>query len=133
MYRPSGERGEIIVYAGDLNVTVGDETRTVRGQVELQLGARRLVAHFAGPPSRDMSFVSWADEATVDIPVAAPLARFPATVLPKKPAVPTSWHDPEILISSTLTAGTANHAQRFVFHVSGALDGRSFVALWPSM
>lgn len=121
MYRPSGERGEIIVYAGHLNVTVGDETRTVQGQVELRLGAGPLVAHFAGPPSRDMSFLTWADDATVAVPMSAALVPPSATILPERSEV-----DTEILISSSLAGGVAAQAERFVFHVSGALDGRSF-------
>ena len=68
MYRPSGDRGEIVVYAGDLDVKVVDETRTVPGQLELQLGAGPLVARFAGPASENLQFVA-AHDATASVSI----------------------------------------------------------------
>lgn len=85
MYRPSGERSEIVVYAGDLDVEVGDETRTVKGQLELRLGAGPLVARFAGPASDDLHFVADHEAtASVSVPAGAPLVPPRTTILPER-------------------------------------------------
>jgi hypothetical protein len=126
MYRASGEQGEIVVYAGDLDVKVGDEARTVKGQLELRLAAGPLVARFAGPASEELHFVA-AHEATasVSVPAGAPLVPPPATILPEMRG-DAYWIETRIAIGSELAAGEVAHAQRFIFHISGALKGDSF-------
>ena len=123
-YRPSGERGEIVVYAGDLDVKVGDEARTVKGQLELRLGAGPLVARFAGPASEELHFVAAHETtASVSVPAGAPLVPPPATILLERLG-DTSWIEARIPIRSELAAGEVAHAQRFIFHISGALEAR---------
>jgi hypothetical protein len=121
-YRPSREHGEIVVYAGNLDVKVDDETRTVKGQLELRLGAGPLVARFAGAASEDLHFVA-AHEATasVSVPAGAPLVPSPATILRER-REDTFWIEARIAVRSELAAGEAARAQRFIFHISGALE-----------
>ena len=124
IYRPSGKQEELLLYAGDLDVKAGDETRTVEGQVELRLGAGPLVARFAGPASGDLQWVA-AHEATasVAVPAGAPLVPSPAMRFPERRG-DTFWIEARIPISSELAAGEVAHAQRFILHISGALNAR---------
>jgi len=127
MYRPAGERGEIVVYAGDLAVTVGDlKPRPVRGQLELRLsGAPRFFARFVGPHSQLDFLDPWSGvERSVAVPHTAPLTPPTESVLPEDPG-DISWVDDRITMNE-LEAGVATVAKRFVFHISGALQSSSF-------
>lgn len=125
-YRPSGEQRQIVLYAGDLDVKLGDQTRRVKGQLELRLAAGPLVARFAGPPSDALQFAG-AHEATasVSVPVGASLVPPLTTMLPKVGS-DMDWIEARIPIRSELSAGELAHVRRFIFHISGALKASSF-------
>ena len=108
------------MYAGNLAVKVGDAQRTVSGQLELRLAATPgFVAHFAGPPSDDLYFVSSDQERTVSVPAGAQLAPPTESRLPENPG-DVDWIEEPITVNE-LEAGDASAAERFVFHISGAL------------
>ena len=123
-YRPSGVQGEVVVYAGELDVTVGDETRAIGGELTLRLGAGPLVARFAGPATEALHFVAGHEaSASVSVPTGASLMPPPATILAEWHG-DADWIEAQIPIRSELAAGDAAHARRFIFHISGALDAR---------
>jgi hypothetical protein len=125
-YRPSGEQGEIVLYAGGLDVTLGDQTRRVNGQLELRLAAGPIVARFAGPPSDALHFAAAHEAAaTVSVPVGASLVPPLTTMLPKMGGG-TDWIEARIPIRSELAAGELANARRFILHISGALKASSF-------
>jgi len=126
IYRPSGEHGEIIVYAGDLAVTQGADTGRVRGWLALSLTpAPRLSAHFAGPAS-DLHVLTPCSgvEPSVAIPDGAPLTPPIAFAPPGDPG-DINWVSEDITVDE-IAHGDVMAATRFVFHISGALDARSF-------
>ena len=120
-YRPSGAHDEIVLYAGDLAVKVDDAERTVAGQLELRLVATPgLAAHFAGPPSDDLYFVRSGQERMISVPAGAQLTPPTESSLPENPG-DVDWLDDPITMNE-LEAGDASAAERFVIHISGALE-----------
>lgn len=112
------------MYAGDLAVKVGDNERAVRGQLELQLGARQVLsARFAGP-STELGFLDplgvTHEEARILVPAGAQLAPPREARLPESPAG-VGWIESSIPLSE-IQAGESASAERFIVHISGALE-----------
>jgi hypothetical protein len=130
IYRPNGDNGEIIVYAGDLIARTGGEDLVVGGQLELCLSPRpSFIAHFSGPPSRVSPHLGLAHDATVTVPEGSSLAPPLESSLPIQPER-GAWVESRIHVSP-VDAGDPCAAKRFIVHVSQSLQQPVFRFLAP--
>lgn len=123
VYQLDGEADSIVVYAGDLTISAGDDAETVPGQLELQLGERhRLLARFGGSEEQRVRTLGlvFGEEVEVGIPAGAPL------VVPDKTERERFEADRGLPRSSIpvglLIAGDPARATSYVVHVSTDLD-----------
>ena len=119
VYRPSGDDGEIVVYAGELAVRGAVGEQRVTGQLALRLAATpAFTAHFAAAHI-DLLFPAVDEEHVVDVPSGAILAP------PVRSTLTQGATEPEPVGPMTMNelhAGDLGSAERFIFHVSGALE-----------
>jgi hypothetical protein len=121
IYRPSDD-GTIVVYAGDLQLSIGADEHVISGNLELRLGPRpEFCAHVAGS-DRWLVMHAWdSHRITVALPVGAaldpPTDRMPTA----RPEGAVPWADVPILITR-MTTGELRRADRLLLHVSGPLS-----------
>jgi hypothetical protein len=122
IYHPSGDEGEMIVYAGDLQVRANGEERTLTGQVELRLFPESDVrVRLTGPNDQLLPVASiFNEEQIVSVPDGASLATPAGPVLPAGPAE-KPWSEEQIN-PGRLEAGDLASAERLVVHVTRALE-----------
>lgn len=121
-YRPSGEDGEIVVYAGDLAVqdAAGEHARRlVSGQFELRLASTPAFAAQFAAGHTDLLFPAPGDDHAITVPPGAGLTP-PVRSMFAPVAADTGPVGP--LTMNALDAGELASARRFIFHVSGALE-----------
>lgn len=124
IYRPAGEQGEIILYAGDLDVRAGDQERKLTGQIELRLFPDSdLRIRFAGPQDQllPVSFLS-GTERTASVPDGSSLAPPHRPVLPAGPEE-DRWQEDQIK-PLRLEAGDLASAERLIIHFTRAIEPR---------
>lgn len=130
IYRPLGESGDIILYAGDLAIQTCDEERVVPGQLELRLFPQsHLSAHFVGPASviGPISFNSHGDEPSVSVPDGRDLTPPLEPSLPERPDR-GGWGEDQIALPR-LEAGDVGSAERFIIHFSQSVQRPRFRVL----
>lgn len=123
IYGPPGEGGEIILYAGDLELQSGGQFGTLHGQVELRLyPAPDLKARVAGSGT-DLLRLTFGDSlGSTALPAQASLAPPQSSTPPEQPEG-TQWADAWIAARG-LTGGTLASAERLLLHYSGAFEPR---------
>src|SRR5690242_18305312 len=127
IYRPNGEDGEIVLYAGRLAVVVDDREEEIEGQLELRLFPHsEFIAHFAGTGSAlARLFVRRLDEdLRIRVPDGQSLTPPPGSLLPKKPDG-GSWGEDRILLP-TLEAGDLDAVDRLLVHTSQSIQKPRF-------
>jgi len=121
VYRPSGD-GAIVVYAGDLLLTIGTDEHIVRGNLALRLSPRpEFEAQVAS--SDWLAHVLGSPPLTVGLPPGAVLD--PPTNLVSSADSEAAGSGSEAYVStpiSRLRAGELRLAERLLLHVSGPLS-----------
>ncbi|MDW5592961.1 hypothetical protein VSS74_01340 [Conexibacter stalactiti] len=129
IYRPNGNDGAIIVYAGKLAVEAGGTSGDAVGQLELRLfpGAS-FGARFSGPPSKVSPHLVVDLHASVTgVPPGSSLTPPTKSSLPSRPGR-GSWVESNVRLSN-LDAGELSAAVRFVVHLSQSFQHPEFRVL----
>ena len=121
VYRPS-EDGTIVVYAGDLQLTIGPDVHVLPGNLELRLSPRsEFSAHVAGSDPWLLMHAWESQRMTVALPAGAaldaPIGRVPTA----RPEDAAPWADVPISINR-MTTGELRLVERLLLHVSGPLS-----------
>jgi hypothetical protein len=129
IYRPNGEDGAIIVYAGKLAVEAGGASGEAVGQLELRLFPdASFSARFSGPPSKVSPHLVVDLHASVTgVPSGSSLTPPEKSSLPSRPGR-GSWVESNVRISN-LEAGDLGAAVRFLVHLSQSFQRPEFRAL----
>jgi hypothetical protein len=123
LYRPDAD-GNIIVYAGDLTVERGGDTRNVAGRLELQLRpSPSFSAHVVGSDPWLIGVVL-DPVASASLPALAPLEPPHDTTLPTRSEEP-SWIDYSIP-TKHLTSGDLARVECLLLHLVVALSDQDF-------
>lgn len=129
IYRPNGDDGAIVVYAGELAVEAGGARGEAVGQLELRLfpGAS-FCARFSGPPSRVSPRLFFDLDASVTgVPPGSSLTPPENSSLPSR-SDRGAWIESDVRISQ-LEAGELGAAVRFVVHLSQSFRRPEFRVL----
>lgn len=123
IYGPPLEGGEILLYAGDLEVRNGEHIGTLHGQVELRLfPTSDLKAHVAGSGVDLFRLTAGASDAQATrVPADADLDPPRASTLPERQPQDSQWAESWI-DAQGLTGGELDSAERLLIHYTGALD-----------
>jgi hypothetical protein len=119
IYEP--ENGRVIVYAGDLQITVNGVTRTISGDIELlfdpSLDAR---AHIAGTETWLSELIFSSEFPEVAVPAGASLAPPTDSGLAVPPS-DASWYDRPFPVNH-VEAGDLGQVERLIVHIIGQLS-----------
>jgi hypothetical protein len=122
IYGPPLEGGEIVLYAGDLEVYNGEQTATLHGQIELRLfPTSDLKARVAGSGIDLFRLIGASDTQATALPADAVLDPPEPSTLPDPPPANTEWAESWI-DAQGLTGGDLDSAERLLVHYTGALD-----------
>ncbi len=123
IYGPPLEGGEILLYAGELEVRNGEQSRTLHGQVELRLfPSSDLKAHVAGSGIDLFRVTIGASDAqATTVPNGVDLNPPNASTLPERQPDNTQWAESWI-DAQGLTGGELGLAERVLIQYNGALD-----------
>lgn len=123
VYGPPMEGGEILLYAGELEVRSNQQIETVEGQVELRLfPTSDLKAHIAGSGADLFRLtIASSDAQVAGLPADADLEPQKASQLPRRRVEDTQWAE-SFIDAQGLTGGDLGSVDRLLIHYTGALD-----------